>query len=220
MNRYLASLGALIALQQGALAQSSFSSVDKFAWSENCGFLNFRDGGCHVSSAFLSGFVWGENIGWINMGSGAGPYANLDGASAGVNLDPGTGALSGLAWGENVGWINFSGGSLASPPSPARLDTAAQRLRGFAWGENIGWINLDDDIHFVALACPADLDDGSGTGNPDGGVDVSDLLFFLAQFEAGAPGADLDNGSGTGAPDGGIDINDLLFFLEHFQAGC
>ena len=30
-----------------------------------------------------------------------------------------------------------------------------------------------------------DLDDGSGLGRPDGGVDISDLLFFLLRFEAG-----------------------------------
>jgi hypothetical protein len=68
--------------------------------------------------------------------------------------------------------------------------------------------------------CPADLDDGSGSGTKDGGVDVNDLLFFLAQFESGAAPADLDNGTGTGTPDGGVDINDLLFFLVHFEAGC
>ncbi len=33
--------------------------------------------------------------------------------------------------------------------------------------------------------CPADLDDGSGTGTPDGGVDISDLLYFLVRFDAG-----------------------------------
>ena len=33
--------------------------------------------------------------------------------------------------------------------------------------------------------CPADLDDGTGTGTPDGGVDINDLLFFLAHYESG-----------------------------------
>ena len=71
-----------------------------------------------------------------------------------------------------------------------------------------------------APPCPADLDDGSGTGVPDGGVDINDLLYFLAQYEAGNIAADLDDGSGTGTPDGGVDINDLLFFLSHYEAGC
>jgi hypothetical protein len=72
----------------------------------------------------------------------------------------------------------------------------------------------------ITPACPADIDDGSGTGTPDGGVDINDLLFFLGAFEAGSLNADLDNGSGLGVPDGGVDINDLLFFLGHFEAGC
>jgi|GEM_PF-2015033 len=68
-------------------------------------------------------------------------------------------------------------------------------------------------------ACPADLDNGSATGTPDGGVDINDLLYFLAQFELG--NMDLDNdGVDPQQPDGGTDINDLLFFLFHFEAGC
>jgi hypothetical protein len=68
--------------------------------------------------------------------------------------------------------------------------------------------------------CPADLDDGSGTGSPDNGVDVNDLLFFLTRFEMGDPAADLDDGTGSGTPDNGVDVNDLLFFLAHFEGGC
>ncbi len=68
--------------------------------------------------------------------------------------------------------------------------------------------------------CFADLDDGSGNAVPDGGVDINDLLFFLAGYEAGDPIVDLDDGSGSGTPDGGVDINDLLFFLAHYEGGC
>jgi hypothetical protein len=80
--------------------------------------------------------------------------------------------------------------------------------------------NSASPIHDCTPGCPADLDNGSGTGVPDGGVDVNDLLYFLVQFEAGSLAADLDNGSGSGTPDGGVDINDLLFFLVHFELGC
>jgi hypothetical protein len=74
-----------------------------------------------------------------------------------------------------------------------------------------------------ATCCPADLANGSGAGIPDNGIDINDLLFFLAAFEAGTSDADLagaTNGSGNAKPDGGVDIIDLLFFLEHFEAGC
>lgn len=71
------------------------------------------------------------------------------------------------------------------------------------------------------IACPADLDNGSGNGTPDGGVDVNDLLYFLRAFEQGNTNADLDNdGHDPASPDGGVDVNDLLFMLAHFEGGC
>jgi hypothetical protein len=72
----------------------------------------------------------------------------------------------------------------------------------------------------VSAPCIADLDNGTGTGSPDGGVDVNDLLYFLDGFEVGSVAVDLDNGTGTGTPDGGVDINDLLYFLVRYEAGC
>jgi sugar lactone lactonase YvrE len=71
--------------------------------------------------------------------------------------------------------------------------------------------------------CPADIDNDGSLANgliADGGVDINDLLAFLAGFEAGDSRVDFDNGSGNGIPDGGVDINDLLFFLVHFESGC
>jgi hypothetical protein len=93
---------------------------------------------------------------------------------------------------------------------------------GVFLGTNHGLINTVNSISSFTLvsSCPADLDNGSGTGTTDGGVDINDLLYFLQRFEAGSIAADLDNASGTGTPDGGVDINDLLFFLAHFEQGC
>ncbi len=68
--------------------------------------------------------------------------------------------------------------------------------------------------------CPADLDDGSGQGYRDGGVDVNDLTYFLTAYEEGDVRADLDDGSGAGVHDQGVDINDLLYFLTHYELGC
>ncbi len=84
-------------------------------------------------------------------------------------------------------------------------------------GTDSNWSNL---CFAYDLACPADVDDGSGTGTSDGGVDINDLLYFLAQYEGGLLPADLDDGSGNGVPDGGVDINDLLYFLFHYETGC
>ncbi len=68
--------------------------------------------------------------------------------------------------------------------------------------------------------CSADLDDGSGSGTPDGGVTIDDLLFFLTYFANGSIAADVDDGSGTGLPDGGVTIDDLIYYLTRFEGGC
>ncbi len=85
-------------------------------------------------------------------------------------------------------------------------------------------VNVQVSTHSQAAGtrvhCPADLDDGTGTGTPDDAVTIDDLLFFLARYEAGALAADLDDGSGTGTHDGAVTIDDLLFFLAHYEGGC
>lgn len=68
--------------------------------------------------------------------------------------------------------------------------------------------------------CFADLDDGSATGTPDGGVTIDDHLYYTAIFADGLAAADLDDGSMTGTPDGGVTTEDLLFFLARYADGC
>jgi hypothetical protein len=72
----------------------------------------------------------------------------------------------------------------------------------------------------LTVRCPADVDDGSGTNHPDGGVTLEDLLYFLGRYSLGDLRADVDNGSGTGTPDGGVGIEDLLYFLSRYGMGC
>jgi photosystem II stability/assembly factor-like uncharacterized protein len=72
----------------------------------------------------------------------------------------------------------------------------------------------------VPRTCPADFDDGTGTGTPDGGVGIEDLLYYLNLYEQGLVASDLDDGSGTGATDGGVGIEDLLYYLARYEAGC
>lgn len=72
----------------------------------------------------------------------------------------------------------------------------------------------------VVVYCPADVDDGSGIGNPDGGVTIEDLLYYLGIYELGVPAADIDDGTGTGTRDDGVTIEDLLYFLQRYEGGC
>jgi hypothetical protein len=176
-----AALACLIGTAGIARGQQTISSTNKWAWGENCGWLNWNGGGpatVFVRNTYLTGFVWGENIGWVNLGGTPADsvhFADVDASDFGVNIDV-NGLLSGFAWGENVGWINFEGGALASPPNPARLDRPASRFRGYAWCETIGWINMDDADDFVGIipAC------GSADFNCDGqtGTDQDIEAFF------------------------------------------
>ncbi len=71
------------------------------------------------------------------------------------------------------------------------------------------------DMGAIERPCLADLDD-EGTfpvASPDQAVDINDLLYFLAAFEAGVPAVDLNGDNAT-------DVDDLLAFLAHFESGC
>ncbi len=190
MNRTLPALALALAASP-ALAQSSISSTNKFAWNENCGWMNWRDSGApagaqgaRVASTYLAGFVWCENVGYLNLGDGTpgvtgAHYTNASGQDHGVNILAG-GDLAGYAWGENIGWVNFGTAPAVPPAQRARLDSAARRFRGYAWGENTGWINLDDATNFVGLGCYPDC-------NGDGALTVADFGCFQTKFVAGCP---------------------------------
>lgn len=195
------------------LGASNIDPAHKFAWQENCGWLNWRDAdagaqGVRVTATFLSDFIWGENIGWINVGDGTPAdglnYANLNGTDFGVNVDPETGELFGLAWGENVGWINFDTRAALGPHSQqAQLDLCENTLLGYAWGENIGWINLDDATHFVALGpvCAA------GDAACDGVIAVIDYAAFEEVLSG--PGVLVDCPVFDSDGDGDVDLRDF-----------
>ncbi len=73
---------------------------------------------------------------------------------------------------------------------------------------------------FLRIICPADLDDGTGTGTPDGSVSVEDLIAMMGYYQNGDLRGDLDDGTGNGLPDQGVTIADLLYFLTRFEVGC
>lgn len=114
----------------------TISATDKYAWSENTGWLNFgpTNGGVTVYPPYLSGYLWQQNIGWIKLGANAGgPYANTGATDWGVNRDS-AGNLSGYAWSEAMGWINF-----APAHGGVAINTVSGAFDGYAWGANIGW---------------------------------------------------------------------------------
>ncbi len=227
MNLKLIILAILLtacgALAPRALAQVGpglkIDSTHAFAWSENCGWLNWgwsasasTPGRVRVTSTCLAGYVWWENTGWMSLGhdplsipAANQQYANTNDTDYGVNVDP-AGNLSGFAWSENAGWVNFHGGAEATPPNPARFDSFAQRFRGFVWGENVGWINLDDTTLYVGTECPADY-------NHSGNLTIQDIFDFLHDWFLGTPASDFDG-------DGHLAIADIFGYLTAWFGGC
>ncbi len=114
----------------------------------------------------------------------------------------------------------FDLNALAGHPTPMVSEATAISPGGLI----AGVVNTPLGVAGVLLRpdtrCVADVDDGTGTGTPDGGVTIDDLLYYIAIFADGVPAADIDNGTSTGTPDGGVTIDDLLYYLARFEGGC
>jgi hypothetical protein len=137
-------------------AATGIDPAQKYAWSENAGWVNFapNNGGVTVlfngTNGYLRGYAWNENIGWLKLGASVGgPYANDSATNWGVNFDP-AGKLSGYAWSENAGWINF-GHVLCD----AAVSLANGEFSGHAWGENVGWLKFRGSGPAYGVRTPA-----------------------------------------------------------------
>ncbi|MEO5332347.1 MAG: tandem-95 repeat protein, partial [Magnetococcus sp. YQC-5] len=124
------------------------SNTNKYAWSENAGWINFRpdQGGVKIFPDHLEGFAWGENIGWIELGvGGTGPYANTNANNWGVNRDAGSviSNLSGYGWSETVGWIDFNA---FGTTDNAVINATTGTFSGYVWSANVGWIHLSNTV--------------------------------------------------------------------------
>ncbi len=140
-------LVALTASPSVAATDVPMLSTNRFAWSENAGWMNASPSNgvgavIHFdgNNSFLSGCVWCENAGYVSLASSsAGPFANTQSNNWGVNMN-GDWQLSGFGWSESLGWINF-----APSGAPVIVDCLSGRFRGKAWSENAGWLTFEGD---------------------------------------------------------------------------
>ncbi len=105
-------------------ANGTIDSVEKYAWGDYIGWVNFGCNNCNVvvGDSIITGYVWSANYGWINLNPTEGGVMN-----------DGTGNLSGYAWGENIGWINFDDVSVNS----------SGEFLGYATTSNFGSISFN-----------------------------------------------------------------------------
>jgi len=151
-------LGLLLATSFvcSALATGNIDVNNKYAWSENAGWVNFGPTNAGVTvvasgSQYLSGYAWAENIGWVKLGNAnGGPYQNTGASDWGVNIINKT--LAGFAWSENCGWIRFN-----PTNSPVTINWSDGTLSGYAWSENVGWVHMASlsayGVQTTARAC-------------------------------------------------------------------
>ncbi len=100
----IAALLSALGTPQYLLAATNTDSVNKYAWGDRLGWVNFgvSSGNLEVTATAVTGYAWNENYGWINMNP----------AGSGV-LNSG-GDLSGSAWGENIGYLDFGGVTISA----------------------------------------------------------------------------------------------------------
>ena len=88
-----------------------------------------------------------------------------------------------------------NGQPLANGPNVTGAQSPALTLAGLSTSDtgaidcvvsnSCGVVTSAPTVLVVNPACRADLDDGTGAGQPDGGITIDDLLFFLLKFEQG-----------------------------------
>lgn len=85
-------------------AAPNIDGTNKWAWSNNGGWINFNPSGgaVEVTDTAINGHIWIANYGWINLQPPGSGVTNTTGGDVG-----------GQAWGENTGYIDFSGVSIS-----------------------------------------------------------------------------------------------------------
>ena len=101
----------------------------------------------------VRGVAWGNELGWINF--------NPSG-SAGLSINPRSGAISGKAWSQVSGWVNFS------PTGNGVVINSRGQFVGWAWagGPYGGWIQFDCDVPGACVKTDwrPSITGGGGTG--------------------------------------------------------
>ena len=201
----LSTLVLLAILSQVCLAYSgNIHPSEKYAWSENIGWINFSslDQSAYYKKTFMTGYVWSENVGWILLSANDnGPFENTTVNNWGVNIDI-KNQLSGFAWSENSGWISF-----ASEEHIVTFDPITGTFQGYAWCENFGYISLSNIDKNYAVSTPRlsakDVTSAEHKGEMVFVVELDDpiekdvVLDYITVVQSAFPGADFITSAGT-----------------------
>jgi prepilin-type N-terminal cleavage/methylation domain-containing protein len=129
-------------------ANTSISPVDRYAWNDLVGWVDFAYPGGNVYVPWGAGELRGlayilSNNSWISLNCLNTNSCND--VSYQVEVDE-AGELSGWAWSENFGWLSFNcetDGSCAYSNYKVTLATSTGEFDGYAWSENMGWLSFN-----------------------------------------------------------------------------
>lgn len=129
-------------------ANTSISPVDRYAWNDKVGWVDFAYPGGNVYVPWGAGELRGlayiiSNNSWISLNCISTDSCND--VSYKVEVDE-NGELSGWAWSENFGWLSFNcetDDSCAYSDYKVNLATSTGEFDGYAWSENMGWLSFN-----------------------------------------------------------------------------
>lgn len=179
---------------QGVATTTPTTRLTGYAWSENIGWISFKDGATPVkveADGDLVGYAWSENIGWIQFGGltiADMPTTTYEPKSqaklTGDTLSGWAQAVAGKSGDNRGGWdgwialkgvkVQLNSTALAANPAPAFISgcTSASCANGAAWGSDVvGWVDFSGVTTMEQkLSCTGSY----GTTIPDG----SNFTFF------------------------------------------
>lgn len=131
----------------GALAATNIDSVNRWAWSDIMGWLDFfASDTVTVTSTEVTGWATSK-VGAAALNCASSPIGNICGTSNfKVSNSTSTFQLSGWGWNDAVGWISFNCltfGNCTQSNYKVSIDPANGTFSGWAWSDIAGWISFN-----------------------------------------------------------------------------
>jgi len=144
---------------------SNIDSINKLAWNDLAGWIDFYVGGDGANVSSLKMSRWGvfENdpSTYVALHCTALPPSGTNDCSVDFGvINDGSGNLEGFAWSDEYGWISFCGG-LSTTNCPGAIPyqvtiDIGNDFKGFAWNDILGWISFCGGLS--SSTCPGTVD--------------------------------------------------------------
>lgn len=153
LSFYILIFSFLILAPRGVLAATNIDSIDRWAWNDVIGWIDFYSTDTVlVGVGQLKGYATSA-VGFISLDCQTGPPGSTC-LPVGYLVTNVSGTLAGWAWSENIGWISFNCNNDSDPLTAgvqsycAAADhrviiDAVGEFSGWAWNDLVGWISFN-----------------------------------------------------------------------------